>query len=123
MAFDILFQGILELSFHGKFILDSNNVPIRRKDSSTKRNAIHVDISQYNTYASQIIAKSPNFDKIAQYVQNYKNIRERIVDEKYIIKGKSDKSAVELEKLKSESSSKFRNAIARRTSHPGRKVL
>ena len=112
--------------YHNKFILGSNNVPIFKKLNSKgqpidSRNAIHIDISQYNHYVGEI-AHSDNFNQIALYVQNYKKIRHKFLNTGGVITGQ-DGDFFNLDDLKKESSQKLKSDIISRTHHPGRKSI
>lgn len=109
--------------YHNKFILGSNNVPIFKKLNSKgqpidSRNAIHIDISQYNHYVNEI-THHDNFNQIALYVQNYKKIKNRFRG----VGARQEGKYFELEELKKGSPEKLKSDIISRTNHPGRRSI
>jgi hypothetical protein len=108
---------------HNKFILGPDNVPIFIKVNSKgkpvdSRNAIHVDISQYNQYVGEIV-NNENFSQIALYVQNYKKIRDRFRG----VAARQEGRYFELQELKQSSVKSLKNKIISRTHHPGRNSI
>lgn len=107
--------------YDGKYILDENNIPLRRPGK--KRNAIHLDISQMNTYGQAITGADPNyFNKIALYVQNYNSIKSQFASNHFNNR-KDDPNYFYLEELKEKSASTLKGKIKSRTTPTSRKTV
>jgi hypothetical protein len=111
-------------NFNGRNIL-RDKVPLRNSDKHGKRNALHVDISQFNNQVHSII-ENEQFGKIARYVQEYENIKNQMLGHGRTFKGvaaRQEGRFFKLKELQKGSVSKYKGKIISRTSHPGRKSV